>query len=130
MPGQTKLSKKLHLKFPNVLSRVPLTLVVFIIILVIGIVTESRESYDGPLFDQKFGWDLTTIQNGKIYATWAGLFFSVEPFDNLGLLIILVLSLGTLEYRRKTLLAAFGFFVIGPIASIITVGVLLRISNA
>jgi hypothetical protein len=96
----------------------------------LGVITESAERYFGPLINQNFGWDLATLQNGKFYAAWAGLFFSVEPLDLYVLLILIVLSMGVLEYRRGTRLAAFGFFIIGPIASMITYLVLWPISNS
>jgi cell division protein FtsW (lipid II flippase) len=110
------------------LNRTRITTATFIIILVLGIITESGEQYWGPLLNRTVGWDLASIQSGKLYAAWLGLFFSVEPLDFYGLLLILVLTMGVLEYHRGTRTAAFGFFIIGPVASIITYLVLWPIS--
>jgi cell division protein FtsW (lipid II flippase) len=112
------------------LRRTRLTTVTFIIILIAGVITESGEQYWSPLLNRTFGWDLTTVQSGKLWAAWLGLFFSVEPLDFYGLLLILTLTMGILEYRRGTRTAALGFYLIGPVASIITYLVLWPISAA
>jgi hypothetical protein len=109
--------------------RVPITVAVFVAVLLVGLITESQEVYYWPVLVQRFGWDLTTLQHGRVYAAWVGLFFSPEPVDFLGILVLLLVTLGPLEFRRGTRLAAVGFFVVGPIASIITLLVLWPFAN-
>jgi peptidoglycan/LPS O-acetylase OafA/YrhL len=112
------------------LKRTPLTILVFIITLLLGLLTEANEQYFGPLFLNRFGWDITTLQAGHYYAPWLSLFTSVEQMDFYFILLLLVLTVGVLEYRRGTRLAAFGFFLIGPLASVMTSEVLWAVHNA
>ncbi len=121
---------KMVSKIVPAMSRVRLTSAVFIIILGIGIITETVWADNFPVFVQNYGWDLTTLQKGYIYAAWIGLFFSAEPLDFYGILLLLLFSTGALEYRHGAREATLGFFIIGPIASIITLLVLWLISNA
>ncbi len=75
-------------KIVPTLRRVRLTLSLFIIILVIGILTETLWGDNFPVFMQRYVWDLSTLQKGYIYAAWLGLFFSAEPMDFYGDIII------------------------------------------
>lgn len=115
-------------KIRPALGRLPLTLSLFSLILVIGVVTETIGREYWPVFVRRGGWDLITLQHGRIYTAWVGLFFSALPGDFYGILLLLLLMVGPLEYRRGTRLAAFCFFVVGPLASIITLLVLWPIS--
>jgi hypothetical protein len=119
--------------FPEIrpaFNRLPLTLALFCIILVIGVVTQTIGRDYWPVLVRRGGWDLITLQHGRIYTAWVGLFFSVLPGDFYGILLLLLLMVGPLEYRRGTGLAAFSFFVVGPLASIITLLVLWPFSLA
>ena len=109
--------------------RVPITAAVFVAVLVAGLITEAQETNYWPILVQRFGWDLTTLQHWRIYSAWVGLFFSPEPVDFYGILALLLLTLGPLELRRGTRLAVIGFFVVGPVASIITLLVLWPFAN-
>ena len=121
---------KVHPKILPTLFRVRLTLVIFVTILIVGEVSESHGLEDWPVLVQHFGWDLTTLEHGQVYAAWRGLFFSSAPDDFYGILLLLLVTVGLLEYRRGTSLAAFAFFIIGPLASIFTLLALWPISNA
>jgi hypothetical protein len=83
-----------------------------------------------PFLVNRWGWDLTTVQQGRIYFAWTGLFFATAPQNFYGVLLLMLIAMGALEYRHSTIWAALGFFVIGPIASIITLMLLWPISNA
>ena len=83
-----------------------------------------------PFLVHRWGWDLTTVQQGRIYFAWTGLFFATAPQNFYGVLLLLLITMGFLEYRHSTRLAALGFFVIGPIASIITLMLLWPLSSA
>jgi hypothetical protein len=119
---------KISPKIVPSLGRVRLTLVMFVVILVVGFIAEGIDYW--PTIVQRYGWDLVTLQQGRIYAAWVGLFFSSVAGDFYGILILLLLTAGVLEYRRGTRLAAFGFLIIGPLASIITLLLLWPIGNA
>ncbi len=106
-------------------GRIPVTLIIFAALLIVGTFVENRVgdlAWAGIV--QKYGWDLSTLQQGRIYAAWLGLFFSAEVEDFLGILLLLLLTVGALEYRAGPPLAVFAFFVVGPVASIITLLVL------
>jgi hypothetical protein len=122
--------KKISAKMIPAICRIRLTLAIFTVILIIGIVAEIYGDASWPVIVQRFGWDLTTLEQGHVYAAWLGLFFSVMSDDFYGILLILLLTVGALEYRAGIRLAAFGFFVIGPLVSIVTLLVLWPISNA
>jgi hypothetical protein len=111
-------------KIAFVLGRVRLTLAIFTIVLIVGIVVAAHGQGYWPVIVQRYGWDLITLQHGHIYAAWVGLLFSASLRDLVGILLLLLSTMGVLEYRRGTLLAAFGFLIIGPLASIITLMVL------
>ena len=83
-----------------------------------------------PFLVHRWGWDLTTVQQGRIYFAWTGLFFATAPQNFYGVLLLLLITMGFLEYRHSTRLAALGFFVIGSIASIITLMLLWPLSSA
>ncbi len=113
-----------------ILRRIPLTLALFLATLTIGIIIELQGYSNWPTSVQHFGWELTTIQEGRIYAAWVGLFFSAVPWDFYGSLLLLLITVGFLEYRRGTPITALGFLLVGPLASIITLMILWPISNA
>ncbi len=114
----------------HIAGRVRLTLGVLVVILIAGAILQAHAPGGWPQFAQRYGWDLTTVKEGRLYDAWVGLFFSTSPLDFYGILILVSLTLGVLEYRRGTVLAAFSFLAIGPIASIITLLVLWPLSNA
>lgn len=99
--------------------KTPVTQAIFLAILVVGLATEVRGESYWPLLVQRYGWDLTTLEQGHLYAAWVGLFFSSSPEEFYGILILLVLTVGGLEYRWGTRLAVLGFFLVGPLASMI-----------
>lgn len=120
------LSPKIRPSF----NRLPLTLSLFSVILVIGVVTQTIGRDYWPALVKRGGWDLVTLQHGRLFAAWIGLFFSSMPGDFYGILLLLLLMVGPLEYRRGTRMALLAFFVIGPLASIVTLLVLWPIANA
>ena len=79
-------------------GRVRLTLATFSVMLIDGLVVEARDYW--PIIVQLYGWDLTTLQQGHVYAAWVGLFFSATPENFYGILLLLLLTMGVLEYRR------------------------------
>ena len=114
------------------LNHTRLTLAIGIFMLVFTIVSQILTHGQGfwPFLVNRWGWDLTTVQQGRIYFAWTGLFFATAPINFYGVLILLLTVMGALEYRHGTRLAALGFFIIGPIASIVTLMLLWPISNA
>ena len=112
------------------LNRVPLTLYLFGIILTFGVLTQTVAHQYLPAIVRRGGWDLITLQHGRFFAPWIGLLFSTDPDDAYGVLFLILLMVGPLEYRRGTGMAAFVFFIIGPLASIIDLLILWPISNA
>ncbi len=109
--------------------RLRFTLCIFGVIALIGIALEILGQANWAAQVQAFSWDLTTIQHGRIYAAWTGLFFSASPLDFYGMLVVLLLTVGALEYRRGPQVAMVGFFVLGPLASLITLLALWPLSN-
>ena len=116
-------------KIKPALNRVPLTLFLVGIILVFGVLTQTVTHRYLPAIVRRGGWDLITLRHGRLFAPWIGLFFSSHPNDAYGILFLILLMVGPLEYRRGTGMAAFVFFVIGPLASIIDLLILWPISN-
>jgi len=117
-------------KITNILRRIRLTSSLFVLMLVFSSVTQALGQGYWPFLVHRNGWDLTTIQLGRIYLAWTGLFFATAPLNFYGVLLLLLLSVGVLEYRRGIREAALGFLVIGPIASIVTLMLLWPLSNA
>jgi len=114
----------------TILPRVRLTISLFVLMLIFAVVTQSLGHGYWPFLVHRNGWDLTTIEQGRIYFAWTGLFFATAPLSFYGVLLLLILSVGALEYRRGTQVAALGFLLVGPIASILTLMLLWPISNA
>jgi membrane associated rhomboid family serine protease len=114
----------------HILKRVPFTLVLFTGIMIFGVVTELIGESLWPYLASRFSWDLVTIQQGKIYFAWLGLFFAEAPDSFYAVLLALLVVVGALEYRRGTATAVLGFLVVGPIASIITLMLLWPLSAA
>jgi hypothetical protein len=112
------------------LRRTRLTQIALVLIMAAGIYVEVHGDPDWATLLQKFGWDLTTIQQGRIYAAWVGLLFSNVLNDFIGILVLVAVTVGILEYRRGTLIAAMGFLIIGPLASVASLLLLWPISNA
>jgi hypothetical protein len=117
-------------KIRPALSRVPLTLYLFGIILIFGVLTQTVAHQYLLAIVRRGGWDLIMLHHGRFFAPWIGLFFSPDPDDAYGLLFLILLMVGPLEYRRGTGMAAFVFLFIGPLASIIDLLILWPISNA
>jgi hypothetical protein len=123
---------KSHPKFLRILNHTRFTLAIGTFMLVFTIVSQFLSHGQGfwPILVNRWGWDLATVQQGRIYFAWTGLFFATAPLNFYGVLLLLLITIGALEYRRSTRWAALGFFVIGPVASIITLMLLWPISNA
>jgi len=123
---------KSHTKLWTILNHTRFTLAIGTFMLVFTIVSQFLSHGQGfwPFLVNRWGWDLATVQQGRIYFAWTGLFFATTPVNFYGVLVLLLITVGALEYRHSTRWAALGFFVIGPIASIITLLLLWPISNA
>lgn len=104
----------------SILRRIPLTLALFSIILIAGIVTQTITGDAWQSLMQRFGWSLPALKAGKLYAPWAGLIFGSRPGHYQSILAIGLLGVGLLEYHRGTKWAAVGFLLLGPVSSIIT----------
>jgi hypothetical protein len=114
----------------STLRRTRLTQIILALIMAAGIYIEVHGDPDWPTLVQKFGWDLTTVQQGRIYAAWVGLLFSNVLNDFVGILVLVIVTVGILEYRRGSWIAALGFLIIGPLASVVSLLLLWPLSNA
>ena len=123
---------KIPPKIWYIVNHTRLTLALAVFMLVFTVVSQILSHGQGywPFLVNRWGWDLTTVQQGRIYFAWTGLFFATAPQNFYGVLVLMLIAMGALEYRHSTIWAALGFFVIGPIASIITLMLLWPISNA
>jgi len=123
---------KISPKIWYIVNHTRLTLALAVFMLVFTVVSQILSHGQGywPFLVNRWGWDLTTVQQGRIYFAWTGLFFATAPQNFYGVLLLMLIAMGALEYRHSTIWAALGFFVIGPIASIITLMLLWPISNA
>ena len=123
---------KIPPKIWYIVNHTRLTLALAVFMLVFTVVSQILSHGQGywPFLVNRWGWDLTTVQQGRIYFAWTGLFFATAPQNFYGVLLLMLIAMGALEYRHSTIWAALGFFVIGPIASIITLMLLWPISNA
>lgn len=101
--------------------RIRLTVALFLAILIAGALTATLARGSWPAIMDRFGWDLNALRHGRLYALWAGLLFASTPGEHVSLLGILLLGLGTMEYRRGTRTAAAAFFLLGPLASILCI---------
>jgi len=123
---------KISPKIWYIVNHTRLTLALAVFMLVFTVVSQILSHGQGywPFLVNRWGWDLTTVQQGRIYFAWTGLFFATAPQNFYGVLLLMLIAMGALEYRHSTIWAALGFFVIGPIASVITLMLLWPISNA
>lgn len=77
-----------------------------------------RDSF--PEIMQNFGLSLPALLSGRIWVAWISLFFSNIPGIRPTMHLMLLLGMGTLEYRYGSRIAAFAFLVLGPLISILT----------
>lgn len=103
------------------LRRLPLTAGLFSLVLLAGVLTGTvlRESF--PRLMRWSGWDLPALREGRLYVLWTGLPFSSLPGPRPTMLAILLLGVGTLEYRRGSRATAICFLVLGPLVSVLAV---------
>ena len=89
-----------------------------------GIITGTVAKDSWPSLMQNFGFSLPALREGHLYDLWVGLLFASRPGVHVTMLGMLLLGVGTLEYRRGTKSALVGFLLLGPVASIITMLIL------
>ena len=74
---------KLHPKLLTILNYTRFTLAIGTFMLVFTIVSQILTHGQGywPFLVNRWGWDLTTVQQGRIYFAWTGLFFATAPHE-------------------------------------------------
>ena len=89
-----------------------LTLALAVFMLVFTVVSQILSHGQGywPFLVNRWGWDLTTVQQGRIYFAWTGLFFATARQNFYGVLLLMLIAMGALEYRHSTIWAALRFF--------------------
>ena len=105
----------------RLLRRTPLTVILFLGVFTTGVITGTVAKGAWPWLMERFGWDLNALREGRLYAPWVGLLFASRPGEHPTMLSMLLLGAGILEYCRGSGVAAAGFFILGPLASILTV---------
>lgn len=105
----------------QLMARLRLTLVLFGVVLLAGIVTGTIASEWFPRLMQLSGWDLRAFREGRLYTVWTGLLFSSQPGPRPTMLAILLLGVGALEYRAGSKATAVAFLLLGPLSSLLTI---------
>lgn len=102
------------------LRKIPLTLFLLIVISLFGALTATVWRDEFPKIIERFGVNLPTIFSGEIWRIWISLFFANVPGIRITIVGILALGVGLFEYFYSTKLAAFTFFVLGPLATVLS----------
>ena len=98
----------------RLLRRMPLTIILFLGVSITFLITGTVARGAWPWLMERFGWDLNALQEGRLYAPWVGLLFASRPGEHPTMLGMLLLGVGSLEFRRGTKAAAAAFLVLGP----------------
>ncbi len=120
--------EQIWLRIIRVSGRLRFTLAILIITTLVGIFLNLHGNWSAEV--QRFAWDLNALRSWHVWAAWQGLFAQEQPLDFYGMLLVLLLTVGVLEYRKGLRLAFLGFLVIGPLASILTLLLLWPLSAA